>query len=62
MNRFLINVKLWKWESDDASTVQITYETENDRLSKQDIFDICDHMREKYKGYDPLITYIYKLK
>ena len=60
MNKFLVNVRLWR--AGEASIVQITYETENDRLSEQDIFDICDHMREKWKGYEPLITYIYKLK
>lgn len=60
MNKFLVNVRLWR--AGEASIVQITYDTENDRLSEQDIFDICDHMREKWKGYKPLITYIYKLR
>lgn len=60
MNKFLVNVRLWR--SGDASIVQITYETENDRLSEQDIIDICDQFRGERKGYEPLITYIYKLK
>ena len=60
MNKFLVNVQLWP--AGDATIVQIIYETENDRLSEQDILDICDQLRNKRKGYEPLITYIYKLK